>query len=152
MTLLRGKTLLLGLFSLLSLSSHAADGMINVKSQSSVSDTSAKLVTILNKKGMTVFNHIKHSEAAGKVGVELRPTELVLFGNPKVGSPLMQCQQSIAIDLPQKALVWEDASGDVWISYNDPMHLVARHQLKGCEQVITKVGKALAGITQAAAN
>ena len=77
--------------------------------------------------------------------------ELFLFGNPKVGSPLMKCQQSAAIDLPQKALIWEDADARVWISYNDPRYLEKRHTITGCEEVLLKIEKALAGITGSAA-
>lgn len=105
----------------------------------------------MNEKGMTIFNRIKHSEAAGKVGIELRETELIIFGNPKVGSPLMKCQQSVALDLPPKALIWEDDQARVWISYNDPGYLGKRHNISGCEEVISKIEKALAGITKAAA-
>ena len=100
---------------------------------------------------MTIFNRIKHSEGAANVGIELRKTELIIFGNPKVGSPLMKCQQSVAIDLPQKALIWEDADAKVWISYNDPGYLQKRHNIAGCEEVISKIKKALSGITKSAA-
>jgi len=129
----------------------AADGLITVPSTYTVEETADRLENVLHEKGMTVFNRIKHSEAAASVGIELRKTELIIFGNPKVGSPLMQCQQSVAIDLPQKALIWEDDNAKVWISYNEPAYLVKRHAITGCEEVITKIGKALAGITKAAA-
>jgi uncharacterized protein (DUF302 family) len=99
---------------------------------------------------MTIFNRIKHSEGASKVGIELRDTELIIFGNPKVGSPFMKCQQSVAIDLPQKALIWKDDKAKVWISYNDPSYLEKRHNVIGCEEVISKIGKALAGIAKSA--
>jgi uncharacterized protein (DUF302 family) len=128
----------------------AADGVINVKSEYGVSETTDRLIEVLNKKGMTIFNRVKHSEGASSVGIELRDTELVIFGNPKVGSPLMQCQQSVAIDLPQKALIWKDEQNHVWISYNDPYYLVKRHSVLGCEEVIEKISKALAGIAKAA--
>ena len=128
----------------------AADGVINVASTFNVKETADRMESILNEKGMTIFKRIKHSEAAGKVGIELRETELIIFGNPKVGSPLMKCQQSVAIDLPQKALIWEDEKAKVWISYNDPRYLEKRHNISGCEEVITKIEKALAGITKAA--
>ena len=128
----------------------AADGVINVASTFNVKETANRMESILNEKGMTIFKRIKHSEAAGKVGIELRETELIIFGNPKVGSPLMKCQQSVAIDLPQKALIWEDDKAKVWISYNDPRYLEKRHNISGCEEVITKIEKALAGITKAA--
>lgn len=128
----------------------AADGMINVQSDFNVSETADRLESILNKKGMTIFNRIKHSEGAGKVGIQLRETELIIFGNPKVGSPLMKCQQSVAIDLPQKALIWEDDKSKVWISYNDPRYIEKRHDISGCKEVISKIEKALSGITKAA--
>ena len=130
----------------------AVDGMIDVESAYSVKETADRLESILSQKGMTVFNRINHSDAAGKVGIQLRETELIIFGNPKVGSPLMKCRQSVAIDLPQKALVHEDADGKVWISYNDPAYLKKRHGISGCDAVLLKVGKALAGISTAAAS
>ncbi len=133
-------------------SALAADGMINVKSQYPVKETSDRFETILNKKGMTVFKRINHAEGAAGVGIDLRPTEVIIFGNPKVGSPLMQCAQSAAIDLPQKALVWQDEDGVTWISYNDPAYLKQRHAIEGCDAVLTKVSGALSKLTAAAAN
>ena len=128
----------------------AADGVINVPSAFTVEETADRMERILSEKGMTIFNQIKHSEGASKVGVELRETELIIFGNPKVGSPLMKCQQSVAIDLPQKALIWRDENSRVWISYNDPEYLKKRHNITGCDEVISKIEKALSGITKAA--
>jgi uncharacterized protein (DUF302 family) len=129
---------------------EAADGVVNVSSTFSVKETADRMEGILKEKGMTIFNRIKHSENAGKVGIELRDTELIIFGNPKVGSPLMKCQQSVAIDLPQKAVIWEDDKGKAWISYNDPRYLEKRHNITGCEEVISKIEKALAGIVKSA--
>jgi uncharacterized protein (DUF302 family) len=140
----------LALILLSAISSLASDGVINVQSNFEVGQTANRLESILKEKGMTLFNRIKHSEGAHKVGIELRDTELIIFGNPKVGSPLMKCQQLIAIDLPQKALIWEDVEGDVFISYNDPVYLQKRHNVTGCEDVFAKIGKALQGITNAA--
>lgn len=128
----------------------AADGVINVRSNFGVEETADRLERLLIEKGMTIFKRIKHSEGAGKVGIKLRETELIIFGNPKVGAPLMKCQQSVAIDLPQKALIWEDERNEVWISYNDPRYLEERHGVSGCEEVISKIEKALTGITKAA--
>jgi len=142
-------TFLLILFTVLPL--MAAEGLINVQSDFNVKETTERLENILNEKGMTIFNQINHSDAAQKVGVELRDTRLIIFGNPKVGSPLMQCQQSVAVDLPQKAIIWEDDKSKVWISYNDPRYLGKRHNIIGCDEVISKVEKALSGITKAAA-
>ena len=130
--------------------SIATDGIINIKSMFGVKETTDRLEGILTDKGMTIFTRINHGEAAQNVGIELRKTELIIFGNPKVGSPLMQCQQSVAIDLPQKALIWKDAQGKVWISYNDPRYLQNRHNISGCNEIITKISGALAGITKAA--
>ena len=128
----------------------ASDGLVNVPSTFNVEETADRMESVLHEKGMTIFNRIKHSEAAANADIELRKTELIIFGNPKVGSPLMKCQQSVAIDLPQKALIWEDDNAKVWISYNDPRYLEKRHNIVGCEEVISKIEKALAGIAKSA--
>jgi len=128
----------------------ASDGLVNVPSTFNVEETADRMESVLREKGMTIFNRIKHSEGAANVGIELRKTELIIFGNPKVGSPFMKCQQSVAIDLPQKALIWEDDNAKVWISYNDPRYLEKRHNIIGCEEVILKIEKALAGIAKSA--
>ncbi|MFO8112619.1 MAG: DUF302 domain-containing protein [Desulfosalsimonadaceae bacterium] len=132
-------------------SASAAEGMIDVKSSFGVKETGDRLESVLKEKGMTMFNRVTHSEAAKKAGIELRETELIIFGNPKIGSPLMNCQQSVAIDLPQKALIWEDSEGNTWISYNDLKYLEKRHNISGCEEVISKIEKAFAGMAKAAA-
>ena len=123
---------------------NASDGLIRIKSNHNVETTTEKFVNILNDKKMTVFTIIKHHEGAMKVDQKLRPTNVVIFGNPKIGTPLMNCAQNIAIDLPQKALIAEDEKGDVWLSYNDPAYLVKRHDIKGCDKIIAKVTGALA--------
>lgn len=128
----------------------AADGLIAVKSNHSVAATADKLEAVLNEKGMKVMNRINHAAGAESAGMELRPTELVIFGNPKVGTPLMQCAQSVAMDLPQKALIWEDEDGQVWFGYNDPEYLKARHAIEGCDAGLEKVSGALAGFARAA--
>lgn len=128
----------------------AGEGAINVASQHSAEATMDKFEDILTSKGMTVFARINHQQGAANVGINLRATELIIFGNPKVGSPLMQCTQTIALDLPQKALVWTDEAGKVWLTYNDPEYLRSRHQVEGCDEVFAKVTKALAGLTKAA--
>ena len=135
---------------IMTVSTYAAEGMVDVKSSFGVKETGDRLESVLKEKGMTIFNRIKHSEAAKKVGIELRETELIIFGNPKVGSPLMRCQQSVAIDLPQKALIWKDSKGNTLISYNNPGYLIKRHNISNCEEVISKIEKALAGITKIA--
>jgi len=121
----------------------AADGLVNVKSAHAVNVTADRLEKVLESKGMTIFARINHAAGAAKVGKTLRPTELVIFGNPKIGTPLMQCSQSIAIDLPQKALIWEDEKGQVWFSYNNPEYLAERHNTQGCDEVFKKVTTAL---------
>ena len=135
---------------LLTTSTYAAGGLISVKSAHDVKTTADRLENMLNQKGMKVFIRINHEQGARKIGQELRPTELIIFGNPKVGTPLMRCAQSVGIDLPQKALIWQDAMGQVWLSYNDPNYLVARHQITGCGEVIKKVAKALGNFANSA--
>ena len=129
---------------------YADSGMVSVKSSHSVKDTADRLVSALETKGMTVFNRINHAEGAKKVGKTLLPTELVIFGNPKVGTPLMICSRSVAIDLPQKALIWEDAQGQVWLNYNNPQYLAERHGITGCQEVLKKVAGALNNFATAA--
>ena len=146
------KTIIAVILSILFIANPVAatDGMISIPSSFNVEETANRMVSILNAKGMTVFNRIKHSENAEKVGIKLRKTELIIFGNPKIGSQLMICQQSVAIDLPQKALIWEDENAKTWISYNDPKYLKKRHEIPACEAVITKIENALAAIAKSA--
>ncbi len=122
---------------------YANEGMISVKSAHPVNVTADRLEKILASKGMTLFKRIDHAAGASSVGKTMRPTELVIFGNPKIGTPLMQCSHSIAIDLPQKALIWEDEAGQVWFSYNDPHFLALRHDTRGCDELLNKVAGAL---------
>ena len=136
---------------IMTVSAYAADGIVDVKCSFGVKETGDRLESVLKDKGMTIFNRLNHSEAAKNVGVELRETELIIFGNPKAGSPLMKCQQGVAIDLPQKALIWKDSEGNTWISYNNPKYLKKRHNISNCEEVIAKLETALAGIAKAAA-
>jgi uncharacterized protein (DUF302 family) len=147
------KLILSAVFVLLyAVPSLAANGVVNVQSSFEVKETADRLEGILKEKGMKVFNRIPHSEGARGAGIDLRDTELLIFGNPKVGSPLMQCQQTVALDLPQKALIWKAADGSVFISYNDPAYIQERHEVSGCEDVFAKVKKALSAFTKAAAS
>ena len=100
-----------------------------MRSSHGPADTMDKLEAAVKAKGMTVFARIDHAAGAAKVGLSLRPTELLIFGNAKAGTPLMQQLQSIGIDLPLKALVWQDGSGSTWLSYSDPGWLAKRHGL-----------------------
>ena len=104
-------------------------GLIRIASPYSVPDTLKRLQTFLESKGLKIFAIIDHSGEAAKVGLEMHPTQVLLFGSPKAGTPLMLASPSIAIDLPLKILVWEDADGKVWISYNSPEYLQERHQI-----------------------
>ena len=124
-----------------------ADGLIVVKSPHNPKDTMDRLEAVVKEKGLTIFARIDHAAGAAKVGKKLRPTELLIFGNPQGGTPLMECNQTIGIDLPLKALVWEDASGQVWLGYNDPEFLAQRHGSSQCPAV-ENLKKALAGFAQ----
>jgi uncharacterized protein (DUF302 family) len=130
--------------------SCAANGIISTKSSFDVPTTANRLEKILAKKGMTIFTRIDHAAGAAKVGKKLRPTVMIIFGNPKIGTPLMQSSQTIGIDLPQKALIWEDESGQVWFSYNDPRHLAKRHGINNQELIVKKIEKALANFARKA--
>jgi|ERR1700722_18066385 len=105
------------------------NGIVNKPSKHSVEQTVEALSNILKSKGVAVFALIDHSGEAEKVGLKMRPTKLLIFGNPKAGTPLMLASPSSAIDLPLKILVWEDAQGKVWVSYNSPEYLRKRHGL-----------------------
>jgi uncharacterized protein (DUF302 family) len=109
--------------------SSTADGIIDNPGNHSVDETAEKLQAILRAKGIALFALVDHSGEAAKVGMKMRPTKLLIFGNPKAGTPLMQASPSIAIDLPLKILIWEDAAGKVWVSYNSAAYLRERHHL-----------------------
>jgi len=131
----------------MSLSAWSADGLITVKSPFSPKETMDRLENLLQQKGMTIFARVDHAAGAKKVGKTLRPSELLIFGNPQGGTPFMECAQTVGIDLPLKALVWEDATGQVWLGYNDPAFLAARHGVAQCP-VVAKLQKAMAGFAQ----
>jgi uncharacterized protein (DUF302 family) len=132
-----------------SASTFAADGLISVKSSYNAKDTMMRVEDVVKQRGLTVFARIDHAAGAAKIGKTLRPTELLIFGNPQGGTPLMECAQSAGIDLPLKALVWEDATGQVWVGYNDPAFLAKRHEAAQCP-VVENMSKALGGIVAAA--
>ncbi|MCK0165656.1 DUF302 domain-containing protein [Marinobacter sp. S6332] len=128
---------------------HAADGLISVKSPYSAQETMNKFEDVVKSKGLNVFARIDHAAGAEKAGTVLRPTELLIFGNPQGGTPFMKCAQTVGIDLPLKALVWEDESGQAWLGYNDPTYLAKRHKIPECA-VAEKLGGALASFVKAA--
>ena len=130
----------------------ADDGLITVPSAHGVKDTIDRLEAAVTAKGLTIFARIDHAAGAKEAGLALRPTELLIFGNAKGGTPLMQARQSIGIDLPLKALAYEDAAGKTWLAYNDPAWLAARHGVAdGGETVATTLAAALAALTKQAA-
>jgi uncharacterized protein (DUF302 family) len=107
----------------------AEDGLTTIRSAHGPEETLHRLEAEIRSRGMTVFAHIDHAAGAAEVGLSLRPTDVLLFGNAKAGTPLMQSIQTIGIDLPLKVLVWQDAAGDTWLSYNDPQWIAKRHGL-----------------------
>jgi len=111
----------------ISMAPNTSNGILSKPSNHSVDETLEKLKRILQAKGVNVFSIVDHSGEAEKVGLKMRPTKLVIFGNPKAGTPLMQAAPTTAIDLPLKILIWEDAQGKVWVSYNSPAYLQERH-------------------------
>ena len=134
--------------SALAQNASPADGLVTVTSPHSTSQTMARLEAVVKERGLNVFAKIDHAAGAAKIGKTLRPTELLIFGNPQGGTPLMECAQTAGIDLPLKALVWQDAAGKVMLSYNDPDSLAKRHGAASCP-VVENLKKALGGIAQA---
>ncbi len=131
---------------------QAADGLIIKPSQHSVGKTLDRLTKILKKKGITVFARVDHKAGGKKVGKKLRDTQVLIFGNPKLGTPLMQSARTIGIDLPMKALAWKDDDGKVWIAYNDPAYLALRHNIRDKHKIFKKMSGALNKLTSKAAN
>lgn len=128
-------------------------GLITIQSKYSVKETIDRLVQIVESKEMTVFARIDHAANAEKQGMQMRPTELVVFGNPKVGTFIMQDKQTSGIDLPLKALAWQDESGKVWLTHNDSKWLLNRHDLSvQVGPIIIKIEDAMNSLTALAAN
>jgi uncharacterized protein (DUF302 family) len=128
--------------------SQSPEGLITLASPRSAKETMDKLEASVREKGFGVVARVDHAAAATRVSKTLRPTELLIFGNPAGGTPLMECAQTIGIELPIKALVWADAAGKVMLSYNDPAYLAKRHNTPECAAA-TNMGKALDGIMKA---
>jgi len=133
------------LFALSAAHVSAADGLVAVKSAHNVKDTMDRFEAAAKGKGLNIFLRVDHAAGAKKIGKDLRPTELLVFGNPQGGTPLMECAQSAGIDLPLKVLVWQDAAGQNWLAYNDPAYLAKRHEAGNCAAV-PNLQKALAGL------
>lgn len=123
-------------------------GMTTFASPYDVKETANRLENIISEKGLTLFARIDHSANAKDAELELNPTEVLIIGNPKVGTPLMQCSITTAIDLPQKILVYQDESDRTQVAYNNPEYLKQRHHIEGCDSVLEKVAGVLENITQ----
>jgi uncharacterized protein (DUF302 family) len=125
------------------------DGLTTLASSFGPAETMARLEAAVRAKGLTVFARIDHAAGAAAVGLALRPTELIIFGNAKGGTPLMQAQQTIGIDLPLKALIWQDAAGKTRLSYNDPRWLAQRHGADD-DRVVETLAEILAALAAGA--
>lgn len=147
--LLKSILFILCLFS--SSSWSQSKGMVSYDSPYTVEETEQRLINVLNSKGFKVFAQINHSEGAKAVNIKLPEIRVVVFGKPQVGSKLMQCNPSVAIDLPQKMLIWED-EGKVKLAYNSPRFLQKRHQLQACETILKKINNALNKIAKKVIN
>ena len=134
------------------LPARAADELAIKPSNHPVKETLDRLTAALKDKGITPIARVDHAAAAKAAGLELKPTEVLLFGNPRLGTPLMQTSRHIAIDLPLKVLVWEDDAGKVWIGYTTPDTLKARYKIDGMDEVLKTMAGVLEAFTSAAAN
>ena len=145
------RNLFLFLLIILSTPCIASEGVIKVKSNYPVQETADRLEQAIKNKGLTFFTRISHSENAEKANMDLKPTVLLIFGNPKIGTPIMQCSRSAAIDLPQKFLIYQEADDSVWILYNDPSYLAKRHNIEGCKEELRTVSNVLNELSENAA-
>lgn len=124
--------------------------MVTAPSVHTAAETVARLKSLLTKKGIEVFADVNHSTAARHVGMDLRPTQVVIFGNPRAGTPLMQVQQTMGLDLPLRILIWEDESGKVWLTYRRVETLAQRHRVVGQDAAIQALDAGLAALAQEA--
>lgn len=111
------------------MTSPSDNGIVHLQSPYSVPETLQRLEALVTAKGLTIFARVDHSGEAAKIGMQMQPTELLLFGSPKSGTPMMIASPTLAIDLPLKALAWQDVDGAVWLSYNSPEYLQQRHKI-----------------------
>jgi len=128
------------------------EGLTTIGSSFSPKETMDRLEAEIRAKGMSVFARVDHAAGAAEAGLELRPTNLVIFGNARGGTPLMQASQTAGIDLPLKVLVWQDAAGKTWLSYNEPSWIVQRHGLGVRAEIIDKMAAALSAMSRTATN
>ncbi len=125
-------------------------GVTSIQSSFGPKETMDRLEAEIRAHGMKVFARIDHATGAAEAGLKLRPTELIIFGNARGGTPLMQSVQTVGIDLPLKALVWEDASGTTWLSYNEPSWIAQRHNIPNAEPTVSKMTAALSAMSRKA--
>jgi uncharacterized protein (DUF302 family) len=128
------------------------EGLTTIASSFGPKETMDRLEAEIRAKGMSVFARVDHAAGAAEAGLELRPTNLIIFGNARGGTPLMQASQTAGIDLPLKVLVWQDAAGKTWLSYNEPNWIVQRHGLGVRAEIIDKMAAALSAMSRTAAN
>ena len=128
------------------------EGLTSIESTFGPKETMDRLEAEIHQKGMNVFARIDHAAGAANVGLALAPTELIIFGNARGGTPLMQSVQTVGIDLPLKALVWQDAANKTWLSYNGPGWIARRHGIADKGGVVGKMSEMLGLITKKAAN
>ncbi len=128
------------------------EGLTSIRSRFGPKETMDRLEAEIRAQGMTVFARIDHAAGAAEVGLTLPPTELIIFGNARGGTPLMQAVQTVGIDLPLKVLVWQDAANKTWLSYNEPGWIVQRHNVSNAEQVVSKMAAALSAMSRKAAD
>jgi uncharacterized protein (DUF302 family) len=141
----------IAIICLTGVSAMAADGLITVQSGFGPKETMERLEAEVKAKGLTVFAHVDHAAGATAAGLPLRPTDLLIFGNARGGTPLMQAAQTIGIDLPLKALVWQDEAGSTFLSYNDPAWLAKRHGLgSDVQPMVDALNGALRALAKAA--
>ena len=143
------KTLSVVLLWIASTSTYATEAYIIKKSSYSVDETLNRLEVVLKKKGITIFARVNHTAGADRVGLKMQPTQLLIFGNPKMGTPLMNENRLMGLDLPMKALAWKDEASQVWLGYLNPAELQSRHGIKN-QAIINKMKKALNGLTNKA--
>jgi uncharacterized protein (DUF302 family) len=143
---------LVAIICLTGVQAMAVEGLVTVRSSYGPADTMNRLEAEVKAKGLTVFAHINHAAGAEAVGLPLRATDLLIFGNAKGGTPLMQAAQTMGIDLPLKFLVWQDEAGNTWLSYNDPGWLAKRHGAAGhADAAIAALSGALQALAKVAA-
>jgi uncharacterized protein (DUF302 family) len=128
----------------------ADTNLVTLASAHGATETVKRFKALLTEKGIELFAHIDHAEAAKKVGLSLRPTQVLIFGNPKAGTPLMQSQQTIGLDLPLRVLVWEDEKGKVWLTYRRVQDLARQHHVTGHDPAVKVLDDGLAGLARAA--